>query len=63
MYIQLTVLDKDEKIKVNFFHYFIGTEGREVSATLLPEGPNTLEQLMKAFDKCCDPRINGAIER
>lgn len=40
-------------MKVNVFHYLNGIKGREMGATLSPDGPNTLKQLMKAFDECC----------
>lgn len=54
--------DKDEKMKVKLFHYLIRIKWREVNATLLPEGPYALQQLLKAVGKYCKPRKNETVE-
>lgn len=38
MYAQQTMADKDEKMRVNLFHYLTGTEGEKISAALLLGG-------------------------
>lgn len=51
LYAELTMRDKDEKMKVKIFTVSLGIRGQEASEMLLPGiMPETLEQLIKVFD-------------
>lgn len=50
-------------MQVNFSITFLGERAEKRVQPFLPEGHNTLEQVMKALDKYNDTRENEAVGR
>lgn len=65
LYMDLTLADADEAVKLKVFSYIIGDTGRELCETLIPTSSpdRTVSRLINALDDHCNPKVNETVER
>lgn len=66
LYLELTMSDTEEKLKVKLFYYLIGESGRELLETLMSDvaaDARTVTNIIAKFDEHCNPSINETVER
>ncbi len=65
LYMDLTLADADEDVKLKVFSYLIGELGRELCETLIPSSSpdRTVDRLITALDGHCSPKVNETVER
>lgn len=66
LYLELTMSDAEEKMKVKLFYYLIGESGRELLETLMSDvaaDARTVTNIIAKFDEHCNPSINETVER
>lgn len=66
LFVDLAMVESDEKLKIKMLKYLIGTCGREVYEMLSftdDEEKHTLKYILEKFDTYCNPLKNESVER
>lgn len=66
LYLELSMPDAAETVKVKLFYYLIGEAGRELCDTLMSDETSArrkLSDLIAKFDEHCNPKVNETVER
>ncbi len=65
LYMDLTLADASEDVKLKVFSYLIGETERELCETLISSSsPDwTVDRLISALDGHCGPKVNETVER
>ncbi len=60
LYLDLTLTEASEGMKVKLYYYLVGETGKELCETLLGSSTadRTVQQLLDAFDQHCNPKPN-----
>jgi len=66
LYMDLTMEEKEETVKVKLLYYLIGEKGREICETLGVGSTRDnlfVEEVLTALTAFCDPKKNETMER
>lgn len=66
LYMDLSLPDAEEAVKIKLFHYLIGEAGRELCETLMSDVTSArkkLSDMIAKFDEHCNPKVNETVER
>ncbi|KAK0156623.1 hypothetical protein N1851_000054 [Merluccius polli] len=66
LYVDLAMVEADDKQKVKLFSYLVGESGRELLDTLMGDTAKDawkIEDIITKFDDHCNPSVNEIVER